>query len=190
MEQSNEIAGSSHGWIGSYYPPKRKVNEEGIKYTNVFIMISTNYRPKNDQDYMSSARHLDMLLALAFDKDRMDEHVFDFVKNRRTGKDHTNDTWTSQYIKKVKARWGIEIGRKVRGQRLHVLVEVAHKSCIWVNRLKLQNFINENMAPKVKGSHVKVVPVPADMKYVLSYMNKDRDIETEELIDAMKSIHM
>jgi len=182
--------GKAKGTISAYKISERPKRTQGLKYFNVLITLSTNYRPTNEDDYNNKATKLEEVLYVMFNPNSMDQYVIDFIVNPRTGEDHTSDTWTVPFIIESSSKWGIELGTTKVGGRLHahVLLEVTHKSCIWANKYKMQNAVNNMLSDWVKGSHVHVSPIRGAAKSILSYIRKDQPLTSDEIVDAARSL--
>jgi hypothetical protein len=161
--------------------PHKKTSN--VRYSNYLITISTNYRPKSEGDYYDMAARLEELLHVAFNYQSMDRYVFDFIG------DHKDDEWKTPYIVQAEANWGVELGRNSKGGRIHahIIVEVAHKSKIWVNIQKLKDFFDEQLKPRVKGCRVHVKMIPADMQKALAYARKEQ-IPSGEVVSIGKRL--
>jgi hypothetical protein len=187
MEQATSIGGGVSGQIGRYESFENGKDEEDVHYTNLAILITTNYRPTSRHDYYLTAQKLFDTLKVVFNKDKMDEHFIEFGKNDATFKD---DEWKAPTIISAKSFIGVELGRTRRGGRVHahVVVEIAHRSNIWGDPLKVKEYVDSQMAPKVKGSKVLIKRIPSTMNHMLSYAQKEKAISPDELADIVAKL--
>jgi len=165
---------------------KRKGKKE--KYTNLLITISTNYKPINENDYEEKAEEFSEILENFFQPDTMHENFMDFIKPNE------NDNWDSETILNVNVRSVIEHGKGKMGGRIHshTILEITHKSKLWVNVEKIKKHMDNNLS-FVKGVYVNVRLVPEGLKYILQYVKKDEEeeelSESEEEKQLTQAIH-
>jgi hypothetical protein len=178
---------------GTYYSvpkakTKRGTNPGGWKYSNFFVTIQTNYKPKGQYDFHK--------VHDAF-KNLLKEEVFDasldkFIVFHKSG---IGDSYDTDTFAEPISETNIELGKNRRGGRLHShsILTLHHKSNIQLDGNAIRDFVNLHMAPYgVKGSFVVVKYIPATMHYLLEYVRKDQNekLSMDELEDAFQKLNV
>jgi hypothetical protein len=171
---------------------KDEVKEKKWVWSNFLVTIQTNYRAKSDADFLEFQDEFYEVLEELFDVKHLDRRLISFID--RPPKFHSKDEWKEPYVdlKATKIRVNIEEGGTRKGGRVHAhaIVQVKHRSLIWIDRDRVRLWINEVMAPKVKGSYIDVRLIKDWLKNSLRYIRKDQKILTkEEWKSVYDSVH-
>ena len=166
---------------------QQKTREKGVRYSNWFVIINTNYRAKSDADWKWFTGHYSQALDELWDKDRMEKIVY------FNGERHADDIWGPETIISVNARSYIEEGTTKMGGRVHsnTIVSVKHRSNIKLHLNAIRKEMNRLMKPYgVKGCYVRIRFIREEMHRILDYARKDQPLSTRELHEAMDELHL
>jgi hypothetical protein len=178
---STAIAGNVFITIGvpAESTQSRRGDGEGERYSNFFLTISTNYRPKDPSDFQRVANALSNCLEEMLDQDNLGYFVkFLFP--------YSHHEWNEENIIEVTSHTNIEEGHHKNGKRVgsHSLIQITHRSKIHLDTHEIKKYVDFCLRPDVKGSYVHVAMAGDGFKNLLNYIRKDEEVTQEDFIDA------
>lgn len=167
--------------------------DDGIRWSNFWVLINTNKPVIDDDHFKVFTAEFKKVIYEMFDYDPENpDREENFAKMGRNmmkfyGEDHQDDIWDGDYIDACFLRVVLEEGKKQGRLHAHCLLEITHTSCIQVDYLKVQDFVDTRLVKYGVGSCCIPKIISGDEKTVLRYMAKDMADE-EELLLAFKEL--
>lgn len=139
---------------------------ETYKHSGFFITVSTNYRPKADEDAAEVAE----LLRKAMGEMLSNQGLAEVIEFLEAG------SFTKQYIKTVEGEFIVERGRNARGGRIHshASLHITHRSKIRMNIPAMKEFLMERLSSisAIKSVYINVKAIGSD-KLIRDYLRKE-----------------
>ena len=148
---------SSSTFLGRVTTVTDKSIKNPVRETNVIITISSQIKPKTDQELNAVAGCLEHSVADMLTPEGLAEIIT--IKEKEYNEGHR---FTSEYIMDINSEYSIEIGERPRGSRVHthIIVNVSHKTKIWFDYQSIKDFMDEAMTshgcPKFKGVYASI----------------------------------
>jgi len=167
---------------------KRKKKSQQLKFSGFHITISTNKKPKDDEESQNIGRRLNQAIALTFTHDTLSKIIFylkpsynqdgEVDKGIPEARIKGNIIDYKAHIKKLKVQYAIELGGGAKGGRVHahIILRVTHNSKIRIDipelKQRMLQALNLNdESPAITSIYINIGIIRSD-KNLEEYLKK------------------
>lgn len=133
-----------------------------IKHSDFLITVNTNYRPHTNEESYAMGTKLSHAIKQLLTHDHLPMII------------DTNGSSYEEVMKSVNAEFGVEIGKKPQGRRIHAhcIIKIDHTGHIRLNIPEIKHLVKEFIDdPLVKGVYVNVKSV-SSVRNIEDYIKK------------------
>lgn len=162
---------------------KHKDDSENTKHSGFHITVSTNRKPASNEESHALGARLNKAIALSFEHTGLEQFIEFLIPD---------DTY-KRNILKVSVKYAIELGKGVRGGRIHahIMLKVIHNSRIRINipafkKVMLQNLNLEGDLPTITSIYVNIKIIRGDENLEEYLLKKEVHVDVGDEVPTSK----